>query len=113
MKTKQLLFAIVALIMFKANAQPPTAAPTPTQSQADVISVFSGAYTNVAGTDFNPNWGQGTLVSDYIVPGDTTKSMKTLIIKVPILGQIKLTPLLCQPCILICGRQIQTHSSFT
>jgi hypothetical protein len=37
---------------------PPTAAPTPTYPVADVISIYSNAYTNVSGTDFNPNWGQ-------------------------------------------------------
>ena len=33
-------------------------APDPTAAEADVISIFSGVYTDVAGTDFNPNWGQ-------------------------------------------------------
>ena len=42
---------------------PTVAAPTPTRNAADVISIFSDAYTNVAGTDFNPNWGQATIVS--------------------------------------------------
>ncbi len=79
MKTKKLLFAIFAFIIFNANAQPPIAAPTPsTHAAADVISVFSGAYTNQSGTDFNPNWGQGTLVSDFIVSGDTMKKYANL-----------------------------------
>jgi hypothetical protein len=30
----------------------------PARAVADVISIFSGAYTDVAGTDYNPNWGQ-------------------------------------------------------
>jgi len=35
------------------------AAPTqPPRLSSDVISVFAGAYANVAGTNFNPNWGQ-------------------------------------------------------
>ena len=74
MKTKQLLIAILALIMFKANAQPPTAAPTPTTHAAtDVISVFSNAYTDLSGTDFYPNWGQGTVVSNITVGDDVKK----------------------------------------
>ncbi len=42
----------------------PTAAPSaPSLDAADVMSVFSDSYTDVAGTDFNPNWGQSTQVS--------------------------------------------------
>jgi hypothetical protein len=51
---------------------PTTAAPTPTRNPADVISIFSDAYTNVAGTDFNPNWGQATAVSQVPVAGNNT-----------------------------------------
>ncbi|MEN9322503.1 MAG: hypothetical protein RL699_283 [Bacteroidota bacterium] len=37
----------------------PTAAPTPpARNTWDVISLYSGSYTNVSGTNFNPNWGQ-------------------------------------------------------
>ena len=31
----------------------------------DVISIFSGAYTDVAGTDYNPDWGQSGQGSSY------------------------------------------------
>jgi hypothetical protein len=37
---------------------PIVAAPVPTRPAVDVLSIFSDTYTNVAGTDFNPNWGQ-------------------------------------------------------
>jgi hypothetical protein len=49
------------------TACPPftVAAPTPTQLAADVISVFSNAYTDLAGTDFYPNWGQSTQFSQF------------------------------------------------
>jgi len=50
---------------------PNTAAPTPTRPAANVLSVFSDAYTNVAGTDFNPNWGQTTAVSQPTIAGST------------------------------------------
>jgi uncharacterized protein YjdB len=37
----------------------PTAAPTPpARNTWDVISLYSGSYTNVVGTNFNPFWGQ-------------------------------------------------------
>jgi hypothetical protein len=51
---------------------PSVAAPTPTTPAADVISIFSDAYTNVAGTDFNPNWGQSTVVSQLPIAGNNT-----------------------------------------
>ena len=44
-----------------ALQQPTTAATQPPIRKAqEVVSLFSGRYTNVAGTDFNPNWGQAT-----------------------------------------------------
>jgi hypothetical protein len=52
--------------------EPTTAAPVPTFSAADVRSVFSDTYTNIAGTDFNPNWGQATVVSQVPVAGNNT-----------------------------------------
>ena len=57
---------------------PSTAAPTPTKPQANVISLFSDAYTNVSGTGFFPNWGQSTLVEDTMVEGNTTKKYTNL-----------------------------------
>ena len=64
--------------MFRAFAQPTTSAPTPTHASADVISVFSDAYTNQSGTDFNPNWGQSTIVADYVLSGDNMKKYSVL-----------------------------------
>ena len=37
-------------------------APMPTDAADYVLSIFSNAYTNLEGTDFNPNWGQSTSV---------------------------------------------------
>ena len=45
---------------------PITAAPTPTNDSSDVISFYSDAYTDIAGTDFNPNWGQATVVDQTV-----------------------------------------------
>lgn len=38
-------------------AQPTTNAPAPTNAQADVISIYSDSFTDVA-TNYDPNWGQ-------------------------------------------------------
>jgi hypothetical protein len=51
---------------------PAVAAPTPTKAAADVISVYSDAYTNVAGTDFYPNWGQSTQFAVFNAAGNPT-----------------------------------------
>lgn len=43
-----------------AIVQPTTSAPIPPSRQAaNVISIYSSAYTNVAGTNYFPDWGQG------------------------------------------------------
>ncbi len=57
---------------------PTTAAPVPTYSAANVISVFSDAYTNISGTDLSPNWGQATVVSQISVAGNNTLKYKGL-----------------------------------
>jgi hypothetical protein len=59
-------------------AQPSTAAATPTRSASDVLSLYSDAYTNVSGTDWNPFWGQSTVVSDIMVAGNMTKQYSNL-----------------------------------
>lgn len=52
---------------------PTEAAPTPpTRLESEVISVFSDAYTNLTGTDFNPNWGQSTIVTTEVIGGSNT-----------------------------------------
>jgi hypothetical protein len=53
-------------------AAPTTPAPTPTHSAADVISIFSDAYTAISGTDLNPNWGQATVVTQVPIAGNNT-----------------------------------------
>ena len=54
-------------------------APTPTNAAEDVISIFSNAYTDVAGTDFSPYWGQpGGYIAPTIV-GVGTPSNNTLL----------------------------------
>lgn len=51
---------------------PTTAAPLPTHPASGVISVFSDSYTNISGTDLNPNWGQATAVSQLSIQGNNT-----------------------------------------
>lgn len=58
---KKITFIFIFLISGGlAFAQAPTdnATDPPTRDAGDVISIFSGAYTDVAGTDFNPFWNQ-------------------------------------------------------
>jgi len=55
-----------------AGPGPSDPAPTPTVSAGDVISVYSDAYTDIAATDFNPNWGQNTIVTEEMIQGNNT-----------------------------------------
>ena len=57
MRKITLLLSAVVLNVACLYAQPTTNAPVPTNAQADVISIYSGSYTNVA-TNYDPNWGQ-------------------------------------------------------
>lgn len=55
-------------ITFNPQTNPPvepaTAAPTPpARLPAEVMAVFSDAYAEIPNTDFNPNWGQSTIVT--------------------------------------------------
>ncbi len=54
---------------------PTVAAPNPTAASADVISVYSNTYTDISGTDFFPNWGQSTVVSEISIGANTIKKM--------------------------------------
>lgn len=50
--------------------EPPAPAAEPTTDPADVISLYSDTYSNIAGIDYNPNWGQATVVSEIQVDGN-------------------------------------------
>lgn len=77
---KQTLLAVLFICcLSQTKAQPGTAAPTPpSRNVADVKSLFSGAYTNIVGTDWFPNWGQTTVVSDVTIAGNATKKYANL-----------------------------------
>ena len=56
-----------------------TPAPTPTRAAANVISIYSDTYGNVAGLDVNPGWGQATITQEItIVEGDKAIQMTGL-----------------------------------
>ena len=57
MKKITLLLLLLLTGIF-SYAQPTTSPSSPTNDAADVISIYGDTFTNVAGTDFNPNWGQ-------------------------------------------------------
>ena len=46
-----------------------SSAPTPTAAAANVLSIFSDTYTDLADSNFNPDWGQGnvTTVADGVL----------------------------------------------
>lgn len=50
--------------------EPDSAAPNPDADEANVISVYSDAYTDLAGTDLFPNWGQQTTFEEVDLMGD-------------------------------------------
>jgi beta-glucanase (GH16 family) len=52
--------------------EPTVAAPTPTENAADVISIFSDAYTNISGVTLNPSWGQSTTTTEVSIAGNNT-----------------------------------------
>ncbi len=68
-ETTQLTYTINFTI---ADPVPTTAAPIPTVDPADVISIFSNTYGDIAGANFNPSWGQTTTVTFELIEGNTT-----------------------------------------
>lgn len=57
---------------YKVQTSPSVAAPTPTYPATNVLSLFSDAYTNLAGSNLNPNWGQATVVSQVPIAGNNS-----------------------------------------
>lgn len=54
------------------DEEPTAAAPAPTHNADHVISVFSDAYDDVEGTNFNPDWAQETQVEIIEIDGNAT-----------------------------------------
>ncbi len=69
---------VISSTLVVTFAPPMTAAPAPNHPAANVISLYSNAFTNVAGTDWFPGWGQSTAASDIVIAGDTTRLYQTM-----------------------------------
>lgn len=54
------------------------AATPPARASGDVLSIFSDAYTAIAGIDLNPNWGQATVPTTESVAGNATRKYASL-----------------------------------
>jgi hypothetical protein len=54
-----------------AATEPSTAAADPTADAVDVISIYSQSYTDPAGIDYFPNWGQSTQYSVFEIGTDS------------------------------------------
>lgn len=58
---------------------PTVAAPTPpVRNASDVMNFYSSAYTEIAGTNWNPSWGQATAASEIQIVGNATRKMTNL-----------------------------------
>jgi uncharacterized protein YjdB len=56
---------------------PTSTAPLPNYSPANVISIFSDSYTNIA-ANLNPNWGQSTKVTEISIQNNRVLRYETL-----------------------------------
>ncbi len=52
--------------------EPTEPAPAPTHNAANVLAIYSDAYDMVEGTDFFPDWGQATVVTEIQIQGNNT-----------------------------------------
>lgn len=52
--------------------EPLVSATAPTKEASTVISIFSDSYTNVSGTDFDPDWNQATDATEIEIAGNNT-----------------------------------------
>lgn len=67
------------LYFYSATIPTPTAAaPTPTHAASNVISIYSDAYTALAGSNLNPGWGQSTVVTEVQLQGNNTMKYSNL-----------------------------------
>jgi len=62
---KNISFLVFLLASFTGFSQAPSVDPTtpPVRNTVDVISIFSGAYNNISGANYNPNWQQSGLAT--------------------------------------------------
>jgi Secretion system C-terminal sorting domain len=64
------LFLVLILSITSSFAQTTAAPQPPARNAADVISIYGEAYTNIAGVNTNPNWGQSTVVTEVTISGN-------------------------------------------
>jgi hypothetical protein len=75
---KTLTILGLSVLMSSAFAQAPTTgAPDPTADAADVISLFSGPYTNVAVNSWRTDWSSGVL-TDTTIDGNDMKRYSSM-----------------------------------
>jgi hypothetical protein len=65
---KKITLLFIMLTAYFGYAQPTNNAPAPVKDAVDVISIYSGAYTDIA-TNYNPFWGQSGAVNTTYDPG--------------------------------------------
>ena len=65
------------MYFWKAPSNNTSAPPTPSQDSADVISVYSDAYTSIA-TNLNPGWGQATQTTEFQIEGNNILKYENL-----------------------------------
>ncbi|WPR71886.1 T9SS type A sorting domain-containing protein [Flavobacterium sp. NG2] len=69
------LFLFLMICTLGYSQDPTTVATTPpTRNSSDVISIYSGTYTNITSA-IGKDWGQSTNLSDITVSGDLIKKM--------------------------------------
>jgi PKD repeat protein len=60
------------------SLNPTVLAPAPTEPEANVISIYSDAYTDITGVNLDPDWGQGTVTGEIEVSGEKVLKMTGL-----------------------------------
>ncbi|MFO8145142.1 MAG: hypothetical protein R6T89_05390 [Candidatus Syntrophosphaera sp.] len=66
-------------VNFVLQSVPDDAPPVPTHEPEDVISIYSDAYSNLPDTNFDPDWGQTTIVTvDVLIAGNNTLRYENL-----------------------------------
>ena len=60
------------------SLNPTVLAPAPTEAEANVISIYSDAYTDITGVNLDPDWGQATVTEEIEVAGEKVLKMTGL-----------------------------------
>jgi hypothetical protein len=65
-------------VLTVSSPGPTTAAPTPIRPNTNIVSLFSGAYSDVAGTNWDAFHGDGVIYSAVDIAGNPTKKFANL-----------------------------------